>query len=357
MSGEIDDLPDQEPGSPHPRDVHELVGHETAEATLAAAIASGRVPHAWLLTGPKGVGKATLAYRFARRLLGAAGPAGDLDCAPDDPVSRRIAQGAHPDFRTATRLDPEEQKIKRDVGVSAIRTLTAFFEKKADGPTGRRVGLVDCADEMNDSAANALLKTLEEPPPGAILILLSHAPGRLLPTIRSRCRRLRLEPLAAGDLALAAPLADPVDLALAGGAPGRARALHAIGAARLYKAASAHLSGLPRAPLGEALALADQAGDAGRFQVLFDILEGWIARAARAGRGLPIEEVEPGESAAMARLASTAALDGMADAWSRVRALRASAEQDNLDKGSATLEALRVIRAAFAPPASSGRAA
>jgi DNA polymerase-3 subunit delta' len=173
--------PDQEPGSPHPRAVFKLFGHEAAEAELAASLLGGRSHHAWLITGPKGVGKATLAYRFARRLLGAAHEAtSPLASAPDDPVSRKIAQGSHADLRTATRLDPEKGEIKRDVTVAAIRDLTQFFTMTADGAGGARVGIVDCADDMSSNAANALLKTLEEPPPGGTLILLAHAPGRLL---------------------------------------------------------------------------------------------------------------------------------------------------------------------------------
>jgi DNA polymerase III subunit delta' len=357
MSLEASDAPDQEPGSPHPRDVHELVGHEAAERALADALASGRVPHAWLFTGPKGVGKATLAYRFARRLLGAVGPAHSLASDPDDPVVRRIAQGAHPDLRVATRWDPDEGKARRDMTVAAIRALTAFFEMKADGPMGRRVGIIDCADDMNSNAANALLKTLEEPPQGAVLILLSHAPGGLLPTIRSRCRRVRLGALSLADMAHVAPQADPVALALAEGAPGRAKALHALGAAALYKAVSAHLSGLPRSPLQEALGLADAAQDAARFDLLFDILEGWLARAGPAGQGLPVAEVEAGESAALARLTAGLPLNAAADAWSRIRTLRHAAEHVNLDRGAAMLEALRVIRAALPPADPAGRAA
>lgn len=345
------DWPDQEPGSPHPREVYDLFGHEASEATLAAALDSGRLAHGWLISGSKGVGKATLAYRFARALLGAARAPGTLEARRDDPVSRRVEQAAHPDLRTATRWDPEDQKIKRDLPVSAIRALTAFFEMKADGPTGRRVGIVDCADDMNDSAANALLKTLEEPPPGAVLILIAHAPGGLLPTIRSRCRRLRLDPLDDAAMARAMPGADAASLALADGAPGRLKALMALNAVGIYRTVSAHLSGLPRAPLAEALALAELAGDQARFALVFDILEDWLARAGRAGAGLEVAEVEPGESAALARLAGAAPLNATADAWGEVRRLRSAAEHVNLDRSSATLEALRTIRKALSPVA------
>ncbi|WP_085338606.1 DNA polymerase III subunit delta' [Aquidulcibacter paucihalophilus] len=342
--------PDQEPGSPHPRAVFELFGHETAEAELADSLSGGRSHHAWLITGPKGVGKATLAYRFARRLLGAS-PASTSPLAslPDDPISRKIAQGAHADLRTATRLDPEKGEIKRDVTVAAIRDLTHFFTMTSDGAGGVRVGIVDCADDMSSNAANALLKTLEEPPPGGTLILLAHAPGRLLPTLRSRCRRLDLACLSEDAMAKALPDVDVTTRALGAGRPGRARALAALNAAKLYGSLSRYLSGLPRAPLDEALALAEACSDADRFHAVFDMMEDWLARAGRAGPGLEISEIEPGESILLARLAAGAGTDGAAKAWSHVREVRTKVEALNLDRSLATLEALRAIRADLAP--------
>ena len=342
--------PDQEPGSPHPREVFDLFGHEAAEAELAESILGGRSHHAWLITGPKGVGKATLAYRFARRLLGAAQEVSSpLASAPDDLVSRKIAQGAHADLRTATRLDPEKGEVKRDVTVAAIRDLTQFFTMTADGIVGARVGIVDCADDMSSSAANALLKTLEEPPPGGTLILLAHAPGRLLPTLRSRCRRLELMCLSDQAMAKALPDLDATTRALAAGRPGRARALAALGAAKLYGSLSRHLSGLPRAPLNEALDLAEACSDADRFHAAFDMMEDWLARAGRAGLGLEISEIEPGESVLLARLAAGAGIDGAAKAWSHVREVRTKVEALNLDRSLATIEVLRAIRADLTP--------
>jgi DNA polymerase III subunit delta' len=303
-----------------------------------------------LITGPKGVGKATLAYRFARRLLGAR-PLDDrpLSCDPDDPIVRKIASGAHPDLRTATRIDPEKYEVKRDITVNAVRTLTQFFTMKADGASGVRVGIVDCADDMNPNAANALLKTLEEPPPGGTLILIAHAPGRLLPTIRSRCRKLTLSHLTSDALKTALPQIDEVSRALARGCPGRAKAIAALGGEKLYRSLSRHLSGLPRAPLDEALALAEMAGNAEKFNALFDMLEDWLARAGRAGLGLPIDEIEPGESAVLARLTGNASSEAAATSWQKVRDLRVKVDSLNLDRGLATLDALRGVRADLAP--------
>lgn len=343
-------LPDQDIGTPHPREVFDLFGHQEAEAALADSLRGTRGHHAWLITGPKGVGKATLAYRFARRLLGATGhDPSSLAVDQDDPIARKIAQGAHPDLRTATRLDPEKYEIKRDVTVLAIRTLTGFFSMKADGASGVRVGIVDSADDMSVNAANALLKTLEEPPPGGHLILISHAPGRLLPTIRSRCRKIVLSPLDDGAMNKALPQADAVVKALARGCPGRAQALANLGVEKIYKSLSRHLSGLPRAPLDEALTLAEMATTPEKFAVLFDMLEDWLNRAGRAGVGLPVLEVEPGESAALARLAANARTDAAANAWQNVRDLRYKVEALNLDRGLATLDALRSVRAEMTP--------
>ena len=342
--------PDQEPGSPHPRAVQVLYGHIEAETAMADSLTGGRQHHAWLITGPKGIGKATLSYRFARKLLGAKSM-GDrpLACDPDDPIVGKIAQGSHPDLRTATRLDPEKNEIKRDVTVLSVRTLTGFFSMTADGASGARVGIVDCADDMSVNAANALLKTLEEPPKGGTLILIAHAPGLLLPTIRSRCRKIVLSALTDQELATALPQTDAITRALARGRPGRGKALDALGGAKIYIAMSRHLSGLPRAPLDEALALSELASNSDKFNALFDMLEDWLVRAARAGLGLPVDEIEPGESATLARLAVNAGNDATALAWTKIGDLRRSVDALNLDRSLATLDALRMIRAHLSP--------
>ena len=189
--------PDRIAGQPHPRDTYELWGQEQALARAARALRSGRPPQAWLLAGPPGVGKATLAYRIARYLLrfGAApqGPS-DLALPENDLVSRQIEAQAHPGLLVLKRQFNDRGKLKTVLDVEEIRRLGGFFGMTAEAG-GWRVAIVDSADEMNDNAANALLKILEEPPPRGLLILISHAPGRLLPTIRSRTQRLDLRPL------------------------------------------------------------------------------------------------------------------------------------------------------------------
>jgi DNA polymerase III subunit delta' len=192
-----DDEPDRVEGQSHPRETYELIGQDTALQRASRAIRSGRPPQAWLISGPPGTGKATLAYRIARYVLryGATSEGlDDLAVAPKDPVSRQIEAEAYPGLLVLKRRRDDKGKLKTVINVDEIRRLGPFFGLTS-GAGGWRVAIIDPADEMNDNAANALLKVLEEPPPRGLLMLVSHAPGRLLPTIRSRCQRLDLKPL------------------------------------------------------------------------------------------------------------------------------------------------------------------
>src|SRR4051794_26282473 len=182
--------------APEPRANPILLGHADAEATILDAICGGRIHHAWLITGPEGIGKATLAYRFARRLLAGKPAENSLALDPGHPVSRRVAAASHADMKTIERgINEKTKRLQAQIPVEKVREINGFMSlTPAEG--GWRVVIVDGAEEMNAASANALLKILEEPPPRAILLLVCSAPGRLLPTIRSRCRRLRLVPLA-----------------------------------------------------------------------------------------------------------------------------------------------------------------
>ena len=155
------------------------------------ALRAGRMHHAWLITGPEGVGKATLAYRFARRLLAGQPAEESLRLDQAHPVFRRVAAASHADLLTVERVyDDRRKRMKTQFAVDDIRRINGFMSlTPAEG--GWRVAIIDGAEELNQASANALLKVLEEPPPGAILLLVCSAVGRLLPTIRSRCRRLR----------------------------------------------------------------------------------------------------------------------------------------------------------------------
>src|SRR5437868_8484478 len=185
-------------GFAHPRETARLVGQDEALARAARAIRGGRPPQAWLITGPPGIGKATLAYRIARYLLAfgatAEGPE-DLSVPANNTAAIQVAAASHPGLLVLKRgAHPDTGKLMTVLSVAEIRKLGGFFGMTS-GAGGWRVAVVDTADDMNDAAANALLKLLEEPPSRAMLLLVANVPGRLLPTIRSRCQRLNLRPL------------------------------------------------------------------------------------------------------------------------------------------------------------------
>ncbi len=196
QTGEVDRLP----GAPHPRERATLFGHAAAERVFLDAVASGRLHHAWLLTGQEGIGKATFAYRAARYLLAGAPSPDTLAIDSGHPVFRKVAAQAHPDLVVVRRAPALEKKqAATEIRVDDVRAALARFGNTA-GLGGWRVGIIDTAEELNASSANALLKMVEEPPPRTVFFILAHVPGRLLPTIRSRCRRLALAPLSRADI-------------------------------------------------------------------------------------------------------------------------------------------------------------
>jgi len=193
-----------------PRENFALFGHAEAEQTLLESYQSGHIPHAWLIGGPPGIGKATLAYRLARFVLAHPDPASaavqgaaSLSVAADNPVARRIAAQAQGDLLVLERtINEQTGKLYTVIRVDDVRRSIGFFGSTA-GEGGWRIAIVDAVDDLQREGANALLKVLEEPPARTLLLLISHAPGRELPTIRSRCRRLLLRPLSAEDVARA----------------------------------------------------------------------------------------------------------------------------------------------------------
>lgn len=204
------DIPEVDalPGFPLPHQRDRLIGHGRTERHLLDAYRSQRLHHAWILGGPKGIGKATLAFRFARFVIANPdrfGPdvaaATDLSVSADHPVARQLAAGGHPNILHLRRpWDDKSKRFKADLPVDQVRRTVSFFGTTASAKAWR-LCIVDAADDMNVSSANALLKILEEPPERCLFLVLSHAPGRLLPTIRSRCRRIDLSPLSEGDIA------------------------------------------------------------------------------------------------------------------------------------------------------------
>ncbi|MBC6404795.1 MAG: DNA polymerase III subunit delta' [Rhodospirillales bacterium] len=340
-----------------PRDTACLVGQEPTEQRLLRSLQSGRLPHAWLMTGKPGIGKATLAYRMARFLLarpdGYSGFGGDLSIDPEDSVFRQVAARAHPDLLVLERgVNERSGKPRSEIVVEEVRKIGERLRHTAFG-SGWRLLIVDSADEMNRSAANALLKLLEEPPPQALLLLISHAPGRLLPTIRSRCCSLPLAPLP--DRLVIALMAEQLpDLTdeerrrlavLAEGSIGKAVALYEAGGLQLYRRILAVLN---RAGQGmgvtEAHRLAEELGGAkagDSFKTAFALLNWWLARVISAGaRGqLPPPVVE--EEAGLARrLLARRALADWVGLWEKLSALAECCERMNLDRKQALLSAL-----------------
>ena len=271
-------------------------------------MASGRLHHAWLIAGPRGVGKATLAYRAARALLATGGAPATLDVAPDHAVARRVRAGSEPRLAVLRReWDEGKNRLPDVIGVDAVRRLIARLSlSAADG--GRRAVIVDAADEMNPQAANALLKLLEEPPERTTMLLVAHRPSALLPTIRSRCRLLRLHPLGAREMAEAMGREDaPALAALSGGSVGEALRIGGGCGPALYAEIVALLARAPGLDREGALRLAEAAAGRGaeaRRDLSVSLIETALARLALTGAAGPLDpEGAPGEAAVFERLA------------------------------------------------------
>jgi DNA polymerase-3 subunit delta' len=317
---------------PHPRASVTLYGHAAAERTLLDAYRSGRLPHAWLISGPAGIGKATLAYRMARFVLAHPDPeaksvqtATSLAVDRDHPVARRITAQAQGDLLVLERVINEKTgKLYQDIRVDDVRRTVSFFGSTA-GEGGWRIAVLDSVDELNREGANALLKILEEPPQRALLLLVSHSAARVLPTIRSRCRVLPLRPLGEGDVARAAATAlgrEPSEpeikaaAAVAEGSVAQALALLDGDALELRNEVVALLERLPALDPRALHALGDRiyGTDAGLLAAFVDTVNGWLSARLAAGGSDP------------ARLAR------VAEAWDRINQAARDAAEYNLER-------------------------
>ena len=362
----------QEQGGPAPRENPELLGQEAAEAVLLQAAEQDRLAHAWLLTGPRGIGKATLAYRFARYLLargddgrdqepglfGEAAPApADLGLSPEHPVFRRVASGGHLDLMVLEPgVNEQTGRPRTEITVDQVRKANDFLRLTA-AEGGWRIVLVDSADVLNANAANALLKILEEPSKQSLLLLVSHAPGRLLPTVRSRCCHLALRPLAEATVAellrRRLPELDEAEAAtlarLAEGSLGRAIELAEVGGLDLYGELSELLGGLAETSNLDSERLhgfADKlarGSDLAAFRAGRDLLLGWLARAVRARSSAGV--AGEGEAPVLEGLARRGSLAEWLALWDKVSHLLARVESANLDRKQALLAAFLELEA------------
>ena len=289
---------DSEIAVPAPRETTSLYGHREAEAMLLNAYRSGRIPHAWLVGGAQGTGKATLAYRLARFVLTHPDPtssavqnAETLEVESNHPVARQVAAGSHGGLLTLERTANEKGVMRTVITVDESRETISFFGSTA-AVAGWRVCIVDTVDELNANSANALLKVIEEPPERSLFLLISHAPARVLATIQSRCRKLILRPLATEDVVRAASEAsmrdpgEPVLREAAEGAEGSvARALMLLdgNALGLHHRTGALLDTLPHVDpralhaLGDALGLNDRVA----LRAFVDTVERWVTERLR----------------------------------------------------------------------------
>lgn len=309
-----------------------ILGQDRAVEQFASAWVTRKLHHAWLLAGPRGVGKATFARAAARRVLAdAAGPPVELpgvETSGDHPIVRLVEAGSHPDMRWLRRETNEKTgNLARNISVDQVRALGEFMGMTA-ALSPWRVAVIDSVDDLEKSAANALLKMLEEPPANTLYILVSHTPGRLLPTIRSRCRLLHFDTL--GDDAMTSimeansPALGDVErkriVSMSFGSAGRALAFAELGLAKLEEAALAILrQGDPtNARRSELATDLGKKASAERYAAFLELAPSLIAREARGLRG--------------------ASLERALDAYAKARELAAIAPRVSLDPAATVFQ-------------------
>lgn len=323
----------------HPRHAKVLLGHQHAERRMRLAFESGKLHHAWLISGPKGIGKASLAYKFAAYVLSdGQSDADDLSVNPDSRAAHWLASRSHPDLFVLERnWDGKTKKLKSELAVDDARQLSEFFGLTA-GSGGWRVAIIDAADDLNNASANALLKLIEEPPPKCILLLVCNQPGRLLRTIRSRCMRIDLAPLSQAEtlkVLTNLPLDEPpshenmeVAAKLAGGSPGRGLELLNSTGAKSFAAfqAMAHMTSASLVEFGNRFGSRTSTAD--DFEIFFSLLESWIGGQAR-------------------KAALAGGRSGLADAYVAINHSIRQTNALNLDRRQAVINALSLINEAM----------
>ena len=339
----------------HCRENPHLIGHDEAQKIFLEAIEGDRISGSWLISGPKGIGKATLAYRLARYifandsstnngLLSDAGVSKNLDIGGDHQIFKRMAQGSLGDLMV---VEVDEEAGKREISVESVRKIGTFLSQTAS-ETCWRIVIVDSADDLNRNAANALLKMLEEPPKNTIMLLVSHSPGRLLPTIRSRCRSVTLRPLADEQMHQVLRLMDnqfDIDEAefatyVADGSPGFASELYIKNGFDLYRHCIEILSFVPDIDvvavqkLGENLALKNSQSD---WRIVISLLEWFLAKIVNSYvSGDSIPEFIAGEGDVRNKLLDIYSVDQLIELWEKVGRIVAQSDGLNMDRKLAT---------------------
>lgn len=316
-----------------------LFGHEAAERRLYADAAASRLPHGLIIAGPKGVGKATLAYRFARSLL-AGTPMPDMR--EDHPVFRRVAAGSHADLLVVRpAVDEKTGEEKREISVEQAREISQFLSLTS-AESDWRVVIIDSADQLNTNAANAILKILEEPPPQAVLLLISHNPGRLLATIRSRCQLLKLVPLEKANFASAMQHLLPDITAerltalteFSEGAPGLAVELEGQGACLLYDQVIGMVTHLPTVDSLKLQAFAEELVADNRhanWRLFSRLMLVLLRRAARHSAGMELAPLTTMEPEALSALTALGDAGAWAAKWQQTCDQFSLAEKLHLD--------------------------
>lgn len=361
------DLPAAPEELPQPRAAVNIIGHREVEQQLLKIIESGKIPHAMIFAGLQGIGKATMAYRLVKflftqkevdtgpSLFGTPEPvptSGTLSVSPDDAAVKLIISGGHPDLLTIEReYDEAKSRFKESVAVDQIRKVNPFMHL-TPFMGGKRVVVIDDADTMNNASQNALLKVLEEPPANAILILVAHRPGALMPTVRSRCRLIEFSPLERPDFnALLEKQTSDLDALynISGGSVGMAQRLMADGALKSVEKISSLLAGWPQISWadvhGQAEVLGGRGNDADDLQGFQEGLL-WVCEQIAKARARGLSTLpKPLDGAPYTTMLADYSLEGWSKICDNLKAHFDMVKYGSIDKRQAILGAFSILQA------------